>query len=170
MATLKLKIIAQSEFDPRKPDDINKLLDNKPANFLKLFQWCNLEDVCTPDGLIEAPRELRALIKDVRMRPDVLKLLLWLKTTKKRDSNPTIRIYADTDELEAMNKCHLRSLEVLRGLLGRITPRSFIRALDVGGGDGRLARSFLIDSYNKVDLFDQCPIAVKKAKEALQGK
>ena len=60
-------------------------------------------------------------------------------------------------------------MEVLRGLLGGITPRSPFRALDVGGGDGRLSGSPLMDYYHTVDLFDQCPIAVKKAKEALRG-
>ena len=68
-----------------------------------------------------------------------------------------------------MERCHIRSLEVLKGLLGKITPRSVVRAIDVGGGDGRLSQSFLINSYKKVDLFDQCPIAIKKAKAALQG-
>ena len=53
--------------------------------------------------------------------------------------------------------------------MGEITPRSLVRALDVGGGDGRLSKSFLVNSYNIVDLFDQCPIAVEKAKKALRN-
>ena len=41
------------------------------------------------------------------------------------------------------------------------------RALDVAGGDGRLSKGLLLDQYNIVDLFDQCPIGVKKAKQAM---
>ena len=68
-----------------------------------------------------------------------------------------------------MRQCHTRSLEVLKGLLGAITPRSLFRALDVAGGDGRLSKSFLLGQYSRVDIFDQCPIAVEKARKALLG-
>ena len=67
-----------------------------------------------------------------------------------------------------MKRCHTRSLEVLKGLLGDITNRSLFRALDVAGGDGRLSKSFLVGQYGKVDHFDQCPTAVEKAREALR--
>ena len=66
-----------------------------------------------------------------------------------------------------MKQCHARSLEVLRSLLGPMTHRSLFRALDVAGGDGRLSKSFLVEQYGKVDLFDQCPTAVQRAREAL---
>ena len=68
-----------------------------------------------------------------------------------------------------MTQCHTRSMEVLKGLLGGITPRSLFRALDVAGGDGRLSKSFLLSQYSKVDIFDQCPTAVTKARKALLG-
>ena len=32
-----------------------------------------------------------------------------------------------------------------------------------------MSKDFLVNQYRKVDLFDQCPTAVKKAKQALQG-
>ena len=66
-----------------------------------------------------------------------------------------------------MKQCHARSLEVLKTLLGPMTHRSLFRALDVAGGDGRLSKSFLVEQYLTVDHFDQCPTAVKKAREAL---
>ena len=66
-----------------------------------------------------------------------------------------------------MRQCHARSLVVLKGLLGGITSRSLFRALDVAGGDGRLSKNFLLGQYCKVDIFDQCPTAVKKARNAL---
>ena len=66
-----------------------------------------------------------------------------------------------------MKKCHTRSLEVLKTLLGPMTHRSLFRALDVAGGDGRLSKSFLVEQYLTVDHFDQCPTAVTKAREAL---
>ena len=59
-----------------------------------------------------------------------------------------------------MKKCHPRSIEVLKKFLGPIVPRSLFRAVDVAGGDGRLAINFLMKHYKKVDLFDQCPQAL----------
>ena len=53
-------------------------------------------------------------------------------------------------------------------LVGSIVPRNHVRALDVAGGDGRLALNLLFRSYAKVDLFDQCPEAVKRAKQAMR--
>ena len=63
-----------------------------------------------------------------------------------------------------MEQCHPRSIEILKHLLGSITSRSLFRALDVAGGDGRLSTSFLLKQYRKVDLFDQCPEAIKRAR------
>ena len=59
-----------------------------------------------------------------------------------------------------MKECHPRSIEVLKKFLGSIVPRSLFRAIDVAGGDGRLAINFLMKQYKKVDLFDQCPQAL----------
>ena len=68
-----------------------------------------------------------------------------------------------------MERCHPRSIEILMQFLGPIQPRSLFRALDVAGGDGRFSSSFLLKHYRKVDLFDQCPQAQKKAKNAMRG-
>ena len=54
-------------------------------------------------------------------------------------------------------------MEILKRFVGSVVPRSLFRALDVAGGDGRLSASLLLKSYRRVDLFDQCPEAVKKA-------
>lgn len=67
-----------------------------------------------------------------------------------------------------MKICHPRSVEILMTFIGPIFPRSLFRALDVAGGDGRLTMNLLFKSYLKVDLFDQCPEAVKRAKSAMK--
>ena len=68
-----------------------------------------------------------------------------------------------------MERCHPRSIEILKSFLGPIQPRSLFRALDVAGGDGRLSTSFLLKHYRKVDLFDQCPQALQKAQRAMRS-
>ena len=78
LKSIKLKVIATSEFDPRKPESMDELLENQPANYLQLLQWCQREKIYSANGLTDAPRELRALIQDPKMRPHVLKLLFWL--------------------------------------------------------------------------------------------
>ena len=39
----------------------------------------------------------------------------------------------------------------------------------MAGGDGRLSKGLLLETYDKVDLFDQCPKGVKKARQAMKG-
>ena len=68
-----------------------------------------------------------------------------------------------------MAECHARCVEILKRFLGPIQPRSLFRALDVAGGDGRLSVGFLLNLYVRVDLFDQCPEAVKRAKRAMKS-
>ena len=77
-------------------------------------------------------------------------------------------MYADEDELEAMELCHGQCIEILQGFLDTLPQRPKYRAIDVAGGDGRLTASLLVKQYNKVDLFDICPEAIKKAKEKLE--
>ena len=68
-----------------------------------------------------------------------------------------------------MATCHSQCIDVLKRFLGRIVHRSLIRALDVATGDGRLSTSLLMRSYKKVDMFDQCPVGLGKAKCSTVG-
>ena len=52
----------------------------------------------------------------------------------------------------------------MKDFLQSIEDLSHFRALDVAGGDARFSKSLLVKLYDKVDLFDQCPIGVEKAK------
>ena len=72
-------------------------------------------------------------------------------------------IYADEEELANMEICHPRCIKLLINFLNSLSERATHRAIDVAGGDGRLAVSLLQKQYNKVDLFDGCPIGVSKA-------
>ena len=67
-----------------------------------------------------------------------------------------------------MEQCHNRCVEVLKRFLESIPQRLRHRAVDVAGGDGRLSESLLVKQYKKVDLFDICPEAVKKATTKLE--
>ena len=78
-------------------------------------------------------------------------------------------IYADEEELAAMEICHPICIEILKNFLESMPERTIYRALDVAGGDGRLSTSLLTTKYNHVDLFDACSEAVAKAKLALKG-
>ena len=78
------------------------------------------------------------------------------------------QIYADDVELADMSECHQTCEQLLKRLVESVQPRSFIRALDVAGGDGRLATSELFKPYMRVDLFDQCTQAIMEARNAFQ--
>ena len=55
----------------------------------------------------------------------------------------------------------------MKDFLQSIEDLSHFRALDVAGGDARFSKSLLVKLYDKVDLFDQCPIGVEKSKKVL---
>ena len=67
-----------------------------------------------------------------------------------------------------MELCHDRCVELLDNFLGSMILRGSVRALDVAGGDARVASSHVMKSYRHVDLFDQCPIAIKKASSVMK--
>ena len=52
--------------------------------------------------------------------------------------------------------------------MGPLHHRRQFQALDVAGGDARMSTGFLLNAFAKVDLFDQCPEAVKRARHAMQ--
>ena len=58
----------------------------------------------------------------------------------------------------------------MKDFLEEVGKHRLTRALDVAGGDGRFSVDFLIKKYEKVDLFDQCPIGYGKAKQAMKYK
>ena len=95
LQTVNLTVLAEAEFDPRNPQTIDELLDEMPDKILRLYEWCEREDVVDAKGLAEAPPELKSAISDHKLRPKVLKLLLWRKTTNFRVISPEVQIYAD---------------------------------------------------------------------------
>ena len=116
-----------------------------------------------------APEEVRKFLNHPIGLPQILKYIKWREQITEKRRATSIQIYADEEEKKAMDLCHQRSIQVLADFLESLPNRAVLRALDCAGGDGRLSTSFLMKTYQCVDLFDQCPVAVKKAKEAMQG-
>ena len=59
-------------------------------------------------------------------------------------------------------------IEVMKNFLDKLEEPGRLRALDVAGGDGRFTKDLLLERFDKVDLFDVCPTACRKAKQALR--
>ena len=68
-----------------------------------------------------------------------------------------------------MELCRPRCIEILQAMWKKLGYHSWLRALDVAAGDGGLTLSLFIKEYLVVDLFDQCPLAVRKARLTLHG-
>ena len=66
-----------------------------------------------------------------------------------------------------MELCGPKSIKEMAKFIDSIDELNFKHALDVAGGDGRFSKGLLIQRFEKVDLFDQCPLAIKRAKIAL---
>ena len=139
------------------------------TTLLPLREYCEQYKVTTAIGLEAAPRHIQMLLKVHWLRPQILKYLKWRQNQASPESNRGVRIYADKQELYEIERCHARCIEILQKMLSQIYSCQRFRAIDVAGGDGRLSIGLLLDEFEKVDLFDQCPQAVKKAKLAMKG-
>ena len=114
--------------------------------------------------------EVKNLLKAHHLRPKMMKYIFAARGLMSA-SNPELTVvYADDEELAAMEVCHPRCIEILENFLESLPKRAAHRAIDVAGGDGRLSTSFLQNLYRKVDLFDGCPLAVSRAKEAMSAR
>ena len=67
-----------------------------------------------------------------------------------------------------MELCGPKSIKEMAKFIDSIGQLNFKHALDAAGGDGRFSKGLLIQRFDKVDLFDQCPLAIKLANRALQ--
>ena len=81
----------------------------------------------------------------------------------------TVKPWADEEEKDEMKLCQPRCVEILSNLLALHTNLSKALALDVAGGDGRLAVGLLLGLYEKVDLFDRCDRAIQIAKDSMEN-
>ena len=92
-----------------------------------------------------APEEIRALLHEPLNVPIMLKCIYRERGSNKVNLGLGPVLYADEEELTAMEECHERCLEILRTFLDYVGDRSTFRALDVAGGDGRLSASLLLN-------------------------
>lgn len=80
-----------------------------------------------------------------------------------------VQKFADNEEQDSMEQCHLVSYILLEQFLDELQQLDKGRALEVAAGDGRTTKDLLRHRFEKVDCFDRCPVAVKKL-EALRAK
>ena len=103
------------------------------------------------------------------LRPQILKYIMWLSYQKPQIRKPERRVYADEQEYQAMEVCRPYCIDHLHTFLEALPGRQLFRAMDVAGGDGSFAINFLINQYQRVDLFDACSLAVFRANDRLSG-
>ena len=169
MGRLDVATVFSAVHDPRKLESEDEILESMNIQLYPLHKYCEDRDVVSTRELRAAPQEVQKFLNHPIALPQILKYIKWRQEITEKRRAAAIQIYADEEEQQAMEQCHDRSVEVLKDFLSTIPGRSLLRALDCAGGDGRLSTSFLMKTYQCVDLFDQCPVAVKKAKRAMQG-
>ena len=114
-------------------------------------------------------QEFREPIMDPALRPQILKFLMWRNDHYKDYVRVEARVYADEEEQAAMELCHDKCVDILDDFMGSIALKGNVRALDVAGGDARVASSRVMRTYKLIDLFDQCSVAVQKAMIAMKS-
>ena len=74
-----------------------------------------------------------------------------------------VRIYADKQEKRNMVLCHEKSIELMEKEMGQLKQLNKCWAHDVACGDGRVTQHLLRKYFLTIDMFDQCPKAVRTA-------
>ena len=64
-----------------------------------------------------------------------------------------------------MRLCHKKSISLLEKIVGELISMGSKRALDVAAGDGIATKDLLVNFFELVDCFDQCPYAVEKLEK-----
>ena len=165
---VSLSTLGRAVWNPRKPESVEQVIETLDPRLHDVLQFCEREKITKLKDLQDAPKDIQALLDDHTLRPLILKYLFWRANQANAATTQSVREYADKEELERMESCHQRCIEVLKCFLGGIRPRALFRALNVAGGNGRLSSTFLLQQYGTVDLFDQCAKAVKLARQAMR--
>ena len=157
---IKMKTLAIEVHDPRHPDFQSSSIDDTNSFLEPFYKFCETNPIASVRDLEGAPREVKNLLRAHHLRPKMMKHLFTMSARKPSPNSEAAVVYADDEELAAMEVCHPCCIEILTEFFEVIPERSAHRAIDVAGGDGRLSASFLQKHYLKVDLFDGCKLAV----------
>ena len=165
---IKLVKRSSAEYNPRRPDTESDIMDSMLGPLLPVYLTCIPNQVTSVKQLMKAPERITQLVRDPAHRPTILKYLLWRKhnwaildahgVPRQQLPSGTLRaatqVYADAEELAAMAECHSECVQLLKEFTGSIASHKTIRAVDIAGGDGRLAVSEVFLPYQRVDLID----------------
>ena len=166
---IDMEVIKKTVYNPKMPDSVDEMLKKLDERLAPLIQYCEANSVTTCQSLVAAPRQVQMLLFIHKLRPQILKYIQWRQSRADPQRAREFRVYADAEELEEMKLCHQRCLDILDAMLKKLDHHSYLRALDVAGGDGRLTLGLLIKLYLVTDLFDQCPVGLRKARLCLHG-
>ena len=72
--------------------------------------------------------------------------------------------WATREEKEWMDLYHPFRVTLMKQVLAKLPLPTNKRALEAGCGDGRLSKDVLCVDFDKVDLFDSCPAAIRAVK------
>lgn len=105
------------------------------------------------------------MVVDQEWYKKVVKHLYNRRTRVGKAKDQTNRIFATEKEQAKMEKANKPSIELMKEFLTNLDSLEYTRALDVAGGDGRVAKELLCDLFPAVDFFDQCQVAVDMVRQ-----
>ena len=174
LRTIKLERVAGADVVKAIDPAFRHQASAKNPTWATFTQYCKEHEVSQFDELKQGPGWLEQMLGDDEWHPKIVKylrnrrartakdvadsILTDGRTSMKRISN--VPVYAGKQALANMKKVHEPSVSLMKKFIGSLPKLEYARALDVAGGDGRVAKEVLVEIFDKVDLFDRCPVAL----------
>ena len=96
--SVHLKALGVAMHDPSMPELPDLVHGSMDARLQPVIQFCKKEQVNKLAGLLEAPLEVRVLVQNPSLRPEILKYLMWRRSSANPNSAESVRVYADEEE------------------------------------------------------------------------
>ena len=94
----------------------------KDLGIKDLVTYCSLKNITTIKQLTSSPKHIRLLMKRPGFRSKVARILYRRRMKSKEKGSHATRIYANEEEKDEMNECHLASVVELGGFIAIFSP------------------------------------------------
>jgi len=163
--TWTLVEVALDEIGLDAPLDKYKDHEHPICSWQGFVAWVSSFKIKKMSSVENGPLRIQDMLRVHSLKTRMIMHLAKAPNRNKRGKESGIRVFANEVEEREMEDCHGESIKLLEVVLDQLRHLDKGRVLEVAAGDGRVARDLLMNRFEAVDCFDQCPMAVKKLEE-----